>query len=82
MPITNLSLNEMKRSNKPWLTKGILKSINKESCIYGKFIRVKNLNSKEFYHLEFERYKSMINRLTRINKSKYCKAFFSEYETK
>ena len=28
VPITKLSLKEMKSSNKPWLTKGILKSIN------------------------------------------------------
>ena len=28
VPITKLSLKEMKSSNKPWLTKGILKSIS------------------------------------------------------
>ena len=81
VPITKLSLKEMKSSNKPWLTKGILKSINKKNAIYRKFIRTKNLHSKEFYHLEFKRYKSMINRLTRINKSKYYKTFFSEHKT-
>ena len=30
VPITKLSPKEMKSSNKPWLTKGILKSINKK----------------------------------------------------
>ena len=81
MPITKLSLMEMKSSDKPWLTKGILKSVNKKNDIYRKFVRAKNLHSKEFYHLEFKRYKSMINRLTRINKSKYFKTFFSEHKT-
>ena len=71
----------MKSSNKPWLTKRVLKSINKKNAIYRNFIRDKNLHSKEFYHLEFKRYKSMINRLTRINKSKYYKTFFSEHKT-
>ena len=66
---------EMKSSNKSWLTKGILKSINQKIAIYKKFIRAKNLNSKEIYHVEFKRYKSMINRLTRISKSKYYKTF-------
>ena len=32
MPITKLSLKEMKSSNKPWLSKGILKSINQKKC--------------------------------------------------
>ena len=81
VPITKLSLKEMKSSNKPWLTKGILKLINQKNAIYRKFIRAKNLHSKEIYHLEFKRYKSMINRLTRINKSKYYKTFFSEHKT-
>ena len=30
--ITKLSLREMKSSNKPWFTKGILKSINQKKC--------------------------------------------------
>ena len=81
VPITKLSLKEMKSSNKPWLTKGILKSINQKNGIYRKFIRAKNLHYKEIYHLEFKRYKSMINSLTRINKSKYYKTFFSEHKT-
>ena len=81
VPITKLSLKEMKSSNKPWLTKGILKSINQNNAINRKFIRTKNLHSKGIYQLEFKRYKSMINRLTRINKSKYYKTFFSEHKT-
>ena len=68
-------------SNKLWLTKGILKLINQQNAIYRKLIRAKNLHSKEIYHLEFKQYKNMINRLTRINKSKYYKTFFSEHKT-
>ena len=32
VPITKLSLKEMKSSNKPWLTKGVLKLINQKKC--------------------------------------------------
>ena len=32
VPITKLSLKEMKSRNNPWLTKGILKPINKKKC--------------------------------------------------
>ena len=41
-----LSLKEMK-SSKPCLSKGILKLINQKNAIYRKFIRTKNLHSKE-----------------------------------
>ena len=68
-------MKEKKSSNNQWLTKGILKSINQKNAIYKKFIRAKNLHSKEIYHLEFKRYKSMITRLTRISKSKYYQTF-------
>ena len=51
-----------------------------KNAIYRTFITAKNLNFKEFYDLEFKRYKSMINRLTRINKSKYYRTFFSEHK--
>ena len=71
----------MKSSNKPWLNKQILKSINQKNATYRKFIRTKNFHSKEIYHLEFKRYKIMINRLTKINKSKCSKTFFSENKT-
>ena len=81
MPITKLSLKEMKSSDKPWLTKGTLKLINQKNAIHRKFIRAKNLHSKEINHLKFKRYKNMINVLTRINKSKYYKTFFSEHKT-
>ena len=69
MPITKLSLKEMKSSKKPWLTKGILKLISQNNAIYRKFIRAKNLHSREIYHLEFKRYKSMIEILKLKNQS-------------
>ena len=39
-----------------------------------------NLLEPKIYHLEFKRYKSTINALTRINKLKYYKTFFSEHK--
>ena len=68
--VPRLNLKEIESSNKSWLIKEILK-----------VIRTKNLHSKEIYHLEFKRYKSVINKLTRINKSKHYKTFFSRHKT-
>ena len=41
MPITKLSLKEIKNSNKPWLTKGILKSINQKMLFTGNLLEPK-----------------------------------------
>ena len=41
VPITKLSLKEMKNSNKPWLTKGILKSINQKMLFTGNLLEPK-----------------------------------------
>ena len=73
--ITKFSLKEMKRSYKPSITKRILKSVNQKIEFTGNLLEPKNVHSKAIYHLEFKRCKSMINRLTRINKSKYYKKF-------
>ena len=73
MPVTKLSLREMKSNNKPWITKGVLKSINQKDAIYKKFVRAKNPHSKEIYHLAFKRYKSMINRLLELTNQNITK---------
>ena len=52
-----------------------------KNTISRKFIRAKNINFQEIYHLQFQWYKSMRNKLTRINKLKYYKTFFSKHKT-
>ena len=69
--ITKFSLKKMKSGNKPWATKGILKLINQTKCYLEEIHQTQKSPSQEIYLLEFKRYKSMINRLTRTNKSKY-----------
>ena len=48
VPIPKLSLKEMKSSNKPWLTKGILKSINKKKLFPGKLLEPRISIPKKF----------------------------------
>ena len=45
-PIKKLSNKDKKTMKKPWITKGILKSIEKKSQIYRKCIRTKNATKK------------------------------------
>ena len=46
-PIKKLSNKDKKTMKKPWITKGILKSIEKKNRIYRKCIRTKNATKKE-----------------------------------
>ena len=49
-PIKKLSNKDKKTMEKPWITKGILKSIEKKTQIYRKCIRTKNFTKKEETH--------------------------------
>ena len=48
-PIRKLTKAELKLKSKPWLTKGIMTSIEKKKKIYKKFIKAKNSAGKTFY---------------------------------
>ena len=43
-PVKKLSHKEKKSLSKPWLTKGILQSINQKNVLYRKFIMNQGLN--------------------------------------
>ena len=64
---------------KPWLTKGILQSVEQKN-IYHKFIRNKETTSKEAFLQKFKHYKNLINKLLRINKTNFYKSFFEEHK--
>ena len=49
-PIRKLTKAELKLKSKPWLTKGIMTSIQKKNIIYKKIIRVKNSAKKNFLY--------------------------------
>ena len=78
--ITKLSIKGKKNLEKPWLTKEILLSIKQKSIIYRKFSRSKEGTSKEAFLQGFKYYKNFINKLTRINKTNFCKTFFEEHK--
>ena len=79
-PITKLSIKGKKNLEKSWLTKGILLSIKQKNIIYHKFIRSKEGTSKQAFLQELKYYKNFINKLTRINKTNFCKTLFEEHK--
>ena len=58
-PLPKRSRKELKRKTKPWITKGLLKSIHRKNCMYKKCV-----NSKST--AKWDEYKMYRNKLTHL----------------
>ena len=67
---------------KTWITKGILKSIEKKNRIDRKCIRTKNTTKKEKLHNLFKSYRNSLNEIARLSKANHCKTFFEDNKNK
>ena len=77
-PYMKPSINKKFNTSKPWITLGILTSINKKNFLYKKFIKTKNLTKKSNLYATFKTYRNLISQLTRKSKITHYKTFFSE----
>ena len=77
-PLTKMTNKEFKLKLKPWLTKGILKSIKIQHKTFGKFIKSKNPIVKEQLQTLYKQYRNSIVNLTRISKKNYYDNYFSK----
>ena len=75
-PLTKLSNKEKKLKNKPWVTKGILKSIAQKDKIRRKQCRAKNQALRESLKAKFKTYRNTINNLIRRSKANHYNNFF------
>ena len=66
-PLQTLSRKETKNLLKPWITKGILKSINLKNKYYHKFIK----NNDPLWYRKYKMYRDSINKLIKTSKHKY-----------
>ena len=67
---------------KPWITKGIVKSIDKKNKIYRKCIRTKNATKKEKLYELFKTYGNSLSKITKLSKVNYYYQFFEENKRK
>ena len=74
-PLKKLSNKKIKTLKKLWIIVGIVKSIDKKSKIYRKYIRAKNAAKKELFEL-FKTYKNSLNKITQLSKANYYSNFF------
>ena len=73
-----MSRKQQKSISKPWITKGILKSIKTKNTLHNKFCRAKDNKSKSDLHNKFKKYCNLILTLSRKSKDSYFKSFFEE----
>ena len=73
IPITKCSNNRRKEPISPWITKGLLKSINNKNKLYKQYINSPTIEKRQ----KFKTYKNKLNMLIRKAKRKY---FFKKFE--
>ena len=73
MPLKKISNREFKRTYKPWITDGILNSINRKDKLYNKYVKTKNKTTKEELHKD---YKMLQNHVNELN---YYGKYFAKY---
>ena len=74
-PTKTFSVRESKWLQKPWLTKGIQKSIKIKNKLYYQFTRTKD----QFWFNRFKVYRNSIRNLARISKKKFYNNYFSSH---
>ena len=74
-PLKTLSNSESKNLLKPWITKGLLKSIKLKNKYYHKYIK----NKDPFWYTKYKHYRDNINHLIRTSKHQYYKNYFRTF---
>ena len=62
--------------SKPWMTSGILKSINVKNKLYKQFFQATNSTRKNILHQKFESYRNQTVTLNRLWKENFFKTYF------
>ena len=76
-PLKLSTIKENKMKTKPWLTKGLLKSLKTKDKLYKKSIKTPTAENK----FKFKQYRNKLNHLLRITKKRYYKTKFEARQT-
>ena len=77
-PYKKQTLKNQTNKLKPWLTSGIITSINKKHSIYKKLIKAKSTEKKDSLSQTYKSYRNMLTHLSRKSKINYYKNYFKE----
>ena len=81
LPLKKLFKQEILQRDKPWITKGLTKSIKIKNIIHRKMRRATDLIRKEDLSNTYKTYKNKILKLTRLSKANHFNRFFTENKT-
>ena len=76
-PIKKSTRKEEKIKSKPWITKGIKKSISIRDKLYKEMIKEKHVLTKVLKQESFKKYRNQIN-LLRVSKQTHYNKYFEE----
>ena len=78
-PMRKLSKREVKLKHNPWLTTGLLKSIQKKRTLFLKLKKLKIANKNaDDVHKKYKSYNDLINKLKKKCKKDYYQNYFNE----
>ena len=77
-PIKKSTKKEEKIKSKPWITKGIKKSVSIRDKLYKETIKEKNVLTKVLKHEFFKKYRNQIINLLRVSKQTHYNKYFEE----
>ena len=72
-----LTKKQMKAKHKPWVTKGIRKSIQQRNLFFNRFIKCKQPDTKLNFHNQYKIYRNNIVTLLRASKNNHYKTYFN-----
>ena len=75
-PYKKLSKYQLKFKNKPWLSKGLQKSIQIKNVFFKKYIRAKDEATKVKFHDKYKEYRNLLSTLMKKSKENYYNNFF------
>ena len=78
-PLVKLTNKEYKQSQKPWVTKGILKAIKIKNKLLQKYLNEKITEKKLEFQRNFKIYKNKIKSLIRSSKNTHYKWYFEKH---
>ena len=81
IPIKTISKRKQKVQSKPWITKGIKKSIIRREKIYKNYLNAKNLERKQQLREDYKNIRNQIVTLCRTSKKLYYQSYFAKNAT-
>ena len=80
-PYKKITKKEADLQQRPWITKGLLISMNKRDSLYKEFANEINPDNKEKLGSLYKKYRNLIVSLLRMSKKKHYADYFEEHKT-